>query len=586
MMLVIAAMIVMLLPKSGSFQYEYQLGSEWRYDDLIAPFDFPIYKSEADLEKDKEKILENQVPIFNFNKNTAASQLNKFNSATERIRTSENDAVINTLQRELERIYERGIIQVPEQLDAENLKTIKIVEDNVGKDVDFKSVYTPTQAYATLVKSLENTTSEEVREQVLGLNLNNYLQSNLDFDLSKTNSELSNQLKGINFTQGMVHQGENILNKGELVTPEKLQILNSLKREYRISSGGITNRIRVIIGLTILILASMTVFSIYFYYNKKRIFFNNKDFIFLYGSFFATILMGSLGYYQNINMLAIPVLFFVIIVNILKEQRSAFYLLLGTSMLLALFSPHSYMYLFMQLAAGMVTIYGLAHLQRRGQLLLCIFLIFLTYVAVYAAFILIQEGEIKIIHAFGLLWILINCFLLILTYPVIYIFERIFGFVSEITLIELSNPNHPALRALTKKAPGTFQHSLMVANLAEEAIYRIGGNPLLTRTGAMYHDIGKTYEPVFFIENQVGGLNPHSNLEFDESARHILDHVTNGVEMAKKYNLPEAIVDFIRTHHGKSKVKYFYNSFKNKYPDQIVDESAFTYAGPDPTGKE
>ena len=168
----------------------------------------------------------------------------------------------------------------------------------------------------------------------------------------------------------------------------------------------------------------------------------------------------------------------------------------------------------------------------------------------------------------------------------IYIFERVFGYISDITLIELSNPNHPALRNLTKKAPGTFQHSLMVANLAEEAIYRIGGNPLLTRTGALYHDIGKTYDPIFFIENQSGGINPHDQCEFDESAQHIINHVTKGVELAKKYNLPESIINFIRTHHGKSKVKYFYNSFKNKYPDREINESLFTYAGPDPVSRE
>lgn len=244
------------------------------------------------------------------------------------------------------------------------------------------------------------------------------------------------------------------------------------------------------------------------------------------------------------------------------------------------------MYIFMQIAAGIVAIFGLAQLQRRGQLFISIFFIFLTYVAVYIAFLLTQEGEFVLTHLFGLLWLFVNCLLLSLTYPVIYIFERIFGFISEITLIELSNPNHPALRALTKKAPGTFQHSLMVANLAEEAIYRIGGNPLLTRTGALYHDIGKSYDPIYFIENQTGGINPHDQCEFDVSAQHIINHVTQGEELAKKYNLPEAIINFIRTHHGKSKVKYFYNSFKNKYPDKPIDETLFTYAGPDPVSKE
>ena len=371
-----------------------------------------------------------------------------------------------------------------------------------------------------------------------------------------------------------------------MVTPEKVKLLNSLKTEYRHNAGSSSGNLRLTGGQIILTLTALTIFSIFFYYSKKRIFYNNKEFIFLYASFLATVLLGSVGYYQNINMLSLPVLFFVIIVNILVGSRSALYLLLSSSLLISYFAPNSYMYIFMQIAAGIVAIFGLAQLQRRGQLFISIFFIFLTYVAVYIAFLLTQEGEFVLTHLFGLLWLFVNCLLLSLTYPVIYIFERIFGFISEITLIELSNPNHPALRALTKKAPGTFQHSLMVANLAEEAIYRIGGNPLLTRTGALYHDIGKSYDPIYFIENQTGGINPHDQCEFDVSAQHIINHVTQGEELAKKYNLPEAIINFIRTHHGKSKVKYFYNSFKNKYPDKPIDETLFTYAGPDPVSKE
>ena len=285
-------------------------------------------------------------------------------------------------------------------------------------------------------------------------------------------------------------------------------------------------------------------------------------------------------------MFAVPVLFFIIIVNILIGSRSALYLLLSSTLLISYYAPNSYMFAFMQVTAGIVAIFSLSHLQRRSQLILSIFLIFITYTLVYMAFILTQEGEIRGTHLFALIWLAINCLLLTLTYPVIYIFERIFGYTSEITLIELSNPNHPALRNLTKKAPGTFQHSLMVANLAEEAIYRIGGNPLLTRTGALYHDIGKTFDPIFFIENQSGGINPHDQCEFDVSAQHIIDHVRKGVEMAKKYNLPEGIINFIRTHHGRGKAKYFYNSFKNQYPDREIDEEAFTYPGPNPFSKE
>lgn len=586
-MLIICVVTIYLFPKIGSFQYAYQKGMPWRYETLNAPFDFPIYKTDEELQVDREKIQEEQSPIFNLNPQTASFQVGKFKTALHGFENENTSYALNQLIRTYENIYASGLVQLPEQLDPQKIKRIKIVKNKIGKTVDFNQVYTLKKAYATLSEQIQKSNlPKAVKENILSLNLNNYLQPNLEFDAAKTNVEQLNHLKNISLTEGMVQQGDIIISKRELVTPEKIKILNSLKNEYQHNLGTTETYMRTLGGQVILVLVALSIFTIFFYYSKKRIFYNNREFIFLYGLFMATILLGSLGYHQNINMFVIPVLFFIIIVNILIGSRSALYLLLSSTLLLSYYAPNSYMYAFMQIAAGIVAIFSLTHLQRRGQLIFSIFLIFVTYSLVYIAFILTQEGEIRVTHLFAFIWLLINCLLLTLAYPVIYIFERVFGYTSEITLIELSNPNHPALRNLTKKAPGTFQHSLMVANLAEEAIYRIGGNPLLTRTGALYHDIGKTYDPIFFIENQSGGINPHDQCEFDESARHIIDHVTKGVELAKKYNLPESIINFIRTHHGKSKVKYFYNSFKNKYPDREIDESQFTYAGPDPVSRE
>lgn len=586
-MLIICIVTVYLFPKVGSFQYEYQKGMPWRYETLSAPFDYPIYKTDDELQEEREKITEEQSPFFTLNSNTASFQVEKFKTALHAFHNESTNVALLRLINRLKDIYASGLLQLPEQLDAQKLKSIKIVENNIAQTVDFKHVYTLKKAYETLSEEVNNSElPKSIREKILSLNFNNYLQPNLDFDLAKTSHDNLNHLKNISLTQGMVRQGDIIISKRELVTPEKVKLLNSLKNEYQHNLGSTETYMRTIGGQFLLVLVTLMIFSIFFYYSKKRIFYNNREFIFLYGLFLATVILGSLGYHQNINMFAIPILFCTIIVNILIGSRSALYLLLSTTLLISYYAPNSYMYAFMQIAAGIVSIFSLIHLQRRGQLILSIFLIFITYSLVYVAFILTQEGEIRITHLLGFLWLFINCLLLTLTYPVIYIFERIFGYTSEITLIELSNPNHPALRNLTKKAPGTFQHSLMVANLAEEAIYRIGGNPLLTRTGALYHDIGKTYDPIFFIENQTGGINPHDQCEFDESAQHIINHVTKGVELAKKYNLPETIVNFIRTHHGKGKVKYFYNSFKNKYPDREIDESLFTYAGPDPVSRE
>lgn len=586
-MLIICIITVYLFPKAGSFQYEYHKGMQWRYETLNAPFDFPIYKTEDELQKEREKITEEQSPIFTLNTQTAPVQVRKFQSALHQFEQESPLPALQKVINKIQAIYQAGILQLPEQLDADKVQHIKIVENKVGRTVDINQVYTLKKAYSTLSEQIKQAgLPKSVQDKILSLNLNNYFQPNLEFDAGKTTLEHINHLQNISLTEGMVQQGDVIISKRELVTPENIKILNSLKTEYQHKLGTTETYMRTIGGQVILVLTSLMIFTIFFYYSKKRIFYNNREFIFLYGLFLATILLGSLGYYQSLNMFAIPVLFFIIIVNILIGSRSALYLLLSSTLLLAYYAPNSYMFAFMQIAAGIVAIFSLIHLQRRGQLILSIFFIFITYCLVYAAFMLTQEGEIRTTHLLGFMWLFINCLLLTLTYPVIYIFERIFGYTSEITLIELSNPNHPALRNLTKKAPGTFQHSLMVANLAEEAIYRIGGNPLLTRTGALYHDIGKTYDPIFFIENQSGGINPHDQCEFEVSAQHIINHVTKGVELAKKYNLPEAIINFIRTHHGKSKVKYFYNSYKNKYPEREIDESLFTYAGPDPVSRE
>lgn len=586
-MLIICVITVYLFPKVGSFQYEYQKGMPWRYETLHAPFDFPIYKTDDELKVEREKVTEAQSPLFNLNNTTAPFQVEKFKTALHPFYNETTSEPLDRIVKRLQSIYNAGVLQLPEQIDAAKIKSIKIIENKVAETVEFNKVYTLKKAYTTLSDEINNSgLPQSVREKILSLNLNNYLQPNLDFDVAKTTQDHLSHVKNISLTQGMVQQGDVIISKRELVTPEKIKLLNSLKTEYQLNLGSTETYMRTIGGQFLLVMMALIVFSIFFYYSKKRIFYNNREFIFLYGLFLATIVLGSLGYHQNVNMFAIPILFFIIIVNILIGSRSSLYLLLSTTLLISYYAPNSYMYAFMQIAAGIVAIFSLTHLQRRGQLILSIILIFITYSLVYVAFLLTQEGEIRVTHLLGFLWLFVNCLLLTLTYPVIYIFERIFGYTSEITLIELSNPNHPALRNLTKKAPGTFQHSLMVANLAEEAIYRIGGNPLLTRTGALYHDIGKTYDPIFFIENQTGGINPHDQCEFDVSAQHIINHVTKGVELAKKYNLPETIINFIRTHHGKSKVKYFYNSFKNKYPEREIDESLFSYSGPDPVSRE
>ena len=585
--IIICGLIVLLLPKIEGFKYSYQKGMPWKYETLIAPLDFPLHKSAEELAADIEKIKEEQAPIFNFKETNVEAQINKLSEKINTYRTANNGKDMDKIIQKLREIYSKGILLMPEKMDPAKIKNILIVKNNIAFDEKFSNVYTLKQAYETLVKYIESLhLAKSTEEGILSLGLNNYINPNLEYDAGKTGLAIETSVKSITPTQGMVNRGDIIISKNDLVTPEKYKVLESFRIEHEQSLGSTIDRIRISVAQTVLTLIAIMSFSIFLYVSRKRLFYNNRDFFFLYSMFLLTIALGSISYFQHINILTIPVLFFPIIVNILFGTRPALYLLIGTSLLVSYYAPNNYMYFFMQISAGIVAMFSLSHLQRRSQLFIALGLIFLTYILVYGAFTLIQEGTLAPKHLFAVVFLIINTGLLSLIYPALYLVERLFGYTSEISLLEYSNPNHPALRNLTKKAPGTFQHSLMVANLAEEAIYHIGGSPLLARTGALYHDIGKTYNPIMFVENQTGGLNPHDSLDFDESAQIIIKHVTQGLELANKYKLPEVLKDFIRTHHGKSKVKYFYYSFKNKYPDKEIDESLFTYPGPDPVRKE
>ncbi len=585
--IIICGLIVLLLPKIEGFKYSYQKGMPWKYETLIAPLDFPLHKSAEELAADIEKIKEEQAPIFNFKETNIEAQINKLSEKINTYRTANNGKDMDKIIQKLREIYSKGILLMPEKMDPAKIKNILIVKNNIAFDEKFSNVYTLKQAYETLVKYIESLhLAKSTEEGILSLGLNNYINPNLEYDAGKTGLAIETSVKSITPTQGMVNRGDIIISKNDLVTPEKYKVLESFRIEHEQSLGSTIDRIRISVAQTVLTLIAIMSFSIFLYVSRKRLFYNNRDFFFLYSMFLLTIALGSISYFQHINILTIPVLFFPIIVNILFGTRPALYLLIGTSLLVSYYAPNNYMYFFMQISAGIVAMFSLSHLQRRSQLFIALGLIFLTYILVYGAFTLIQEGTLAPKHLFAVVFLIINTGLLSLIYPALYLVERLFGYTSEISLLEYSNPNHPALRNLTKKAPGTFQHSLMVANLAEEAIYHIGGSPLLARTGALYHDIGKTYNPIMFVENQTGGLNPHDSLDFDESAQIIIKHVTQGLELANKYKLPEVLKDFIRTHHGKSKVKYFYYSFKNKYPDKEIDESLFTYPGPDPVRKE
>lgn len=601
------AVIILLYPNIGNFKYEFHKGTPWKHETLIAPFDFAIYKSDKEFSDEKLEILKNYSPYFTYNDSIDDNYKNKFLKHFDKqwtnfliVSHSKKDSLqldklkkpsIEVCKNALIQIYERGIISNTNNFFQENpnIQKITIVKNNIAEKNRLSDIFTPKSAYSFFLGVIdEKIENKAIKAYVKKLNINSFLYPNLSFDKKKSEQYKEELINNISKTKGMVQSGERIVMKGDIVNGDTFQILSSLKIEYEKFLGASEKHKLIVIGKILLILVCLTLMMLYLYSFRKRIYYNNKKFFFV---FLIIILMCSLGTailsIPYLDVLVTPLVLITIIIKNFMDGRTGIFALLCSTLIIGYIVPNSYEFVFMQISAGLIAIFTLNQLHRRGQLILTAATVFTTYVIIYLAFSITQEGDFAQINWYKLLWIGGNCFLLTLSYPLIYLFEKLFGFISDTTLIELSNSNHPLLRKLTQNAPGTFQHSLQVANLAEEAIYVIGGNPLLVRTGALYHDIGKMTNPTFFIENQVANTeNPHKDLEFDESAKYITDHVKKGIEIAKKHNLPDQIIHFIKTHHGAGKALYFYNSFKNKYPDRKINEEIFTYPGPDPFSKE
>jgi len=595
--------IFMCYPNTGSFKYEFHKGNPWKHETLIAPFDFPIYKTDKDITDEKLEILKDYKPYFIYNDTIGDSHISNFTTAylakwNNFILLSHNNrdsieltklkySSLNTCKSLFKQIYERGILN--NDINDNSIEEISIIKNRIAETIQLETVFTPVSAYNYFLDtSKEKIKNKSILAFIKKLNLNSFLYPNLTFNKEKSEQFKEQLLENVSLTKGIIQSGERIIMKGDIIDNGKYQILTSLKTEYEKFIGDSGKRQLTLLGRFIIIFSCLIMLYLFLLNFRKRIFFNNKKMLFI---FLTITLISVLATYISklpfLDIYIIPIIIIPIIINSFTDSKTALATLVASSLIIGYIVPNSYEFVFMHISAGCIAVYSLNKLHRRGQLILTVFFAFLTYSIIYCAFSFTQETDYTNINWYKLAWIAGNCFLLTLSYPLIYMFEKMFGFISDTTLIELSNPNHPVLRELTQKAPGTFQHSLQVANLAEEAIYKIGGNPLMVRAGALYHDIGKMYEPVYFIENQQPDTdNPHNTLEFNESAKIITDHVKRGVKLAKKHNLPDQIIHFIVTHHGEGKAMYFYNSYKNKYPEKEINEDDFTYPGPNPFSKE
>jgi hypothetical protein len=588
--------LVLIVPREGKFKYEFSKGKPWMHQNLIAPFDFAILKTTDELEMEKIEVLKNLIPYFRYDTGVIVRQRDALMNNYERKWNEvykQDDGTSDRKLRNLkvclaiyDSIMDRGIIEMNEVIQGKPAdQKIYAIKGNVATEKRVGDYFTIHSADVFIQQKL-NVLSTTDRNFIISL-LESSLVQTLKYDSETTEKEKESMISKISVARGMIQSGELIISKGEVITNSKLQLLESLRQEYETRLGPTFKFTGIIAGQVILLSVSM--FSLFFFLLFFRIeVFNDQKkvvmiLLMIVFMVMATVLVVK---FNPEYVYIIPVCLIPIIVGIFNDTRLALFSHLITIILTGFIVPNSYEFVFLQLFAGIVTILSIVRLVRRSQFFLTSILIFITYSIIYIGMTLIKEGSIKEINSFYFALFAGSALLTFFSYPLIFLFEKIFGLITDVTLLELSNTNNKLLRELTLKAPGTFQHSMQMANLAEEAVHEIGGNPLLVRTGAMYHDIGKINEPLFFIENQTTGLNPHDELTHEESAAVIIDHVISGVEKAKKYKLPEQIIDFIRTHHGTRKTEYFYTLAKKANPDEEIDPKIYTYHGPEPFSKE
>jgi len=585
--------IVLLYPKTIKFKYEFHKAKPWLHNDLIAPFDFSIYKTDKEIEDETYELLKDFNAYYNYHDTVKDFSLRLFLRQLN-IEASKNPDIFNNETRNiyfetgktiLDTIFTRGIIKLNESTDTINRTHLFLIKNNTAVETNYDTFFTIHKANEAIDSILRTLSS--IRKDILQPLLQNVLAYNVVYDDIKTAKNKEIVLQNISLTRGLIQHGEKIISKGDLITPEKYAIIESLKKEYENLLGTSQRYYMTVTGQVLIVGILLLVLFLFIYNFRIKIFENNKKLLFIILQLILMVIITKLIVAYNVSLLyMIPVCITPIIIRAFFDTRLAIFVHVITVVLISNFAPNSYEFIIYHLIAGIVAVLSIISMTKRSQLFYTSLYIFGTYFIFYISFSLVFDGTLQGIDTSLFLQFAISSLLNLLAFPLIFFYERIFGFPTDFSLLELTNTNNPLLRELASKAPGTFQHSLQVATLAEEAAFLIGGNPLLVRAGALYHDIGKTYYPYYFIENQKSGINPHEDLSYEESAKIIISHIIKGVELAKRYKLPEYIIDFIRTHQGTKKTDFFYKmSLKENKPEDINIES-FTYRGPLPFSKE
>lgn len=588
LVVVTTALIVWFLPRNEGKQFAYEVGEPWHYGTIIAKYDFPVYKTDEAVANEKDSLLKQFQPYYNYDSQIEKEEVNKLRRKLAETNSGLPAGYENIIIQRLHRFYQAGIMETPNynSIHRDTTAQVRVIFGKDAESVQIGYIYSTMSAYEQLLN--DERLSQE-RPLMQKLNLTDYIVPNLIYDRDRTEAARNDLLAGVSPASGMVMAGQRIIGEGDMVNEYDYRVLNSMEREMQRRQEGNSQMTNHLIGNTLYMLILVTLFTVYLslfrrdYFSKPRCVTMLYTFIALFPIAVSLMMENS---YFNFSVYVLPFALVPMFVRIFMDSRTAFFTHFIMILICACALRYQYDFIVVQTVAGSVAIYSLREMSSRSQLFRTAVWVFLATCITYFSIKLTQSGEDFKMEPSMYYHFLICGIMLLLAYPLMFIVEKTFGFVSVITLIELSDTNKGLLRKLSEVAPGTFQHSITVGNLASEIANKIDAKATLVRTGALYHDIGKMKNPAFFTENQQGGINPHDNLTEKESAQIIIGHVTYGVKLAEEYNLPVVIRDFILTHHGHGMTKYFYIKYQNEHPDEIVDKAPFTYPGHNPSTRE
>ena len=581
-------LIVWFLPRNEGRKFDYEVGEPWHYGTIIAKYDFPVYKTEEALAQERDSLLRQFQPYYDYNSIIEAEEIAKLRQDLRNNNVSLPAGFEEHIIDRLHRFYQSGIMETPtyNRIHADTTNQVRIVFGKDAESVNIKSIFSTMSAYEQL---LNDEQFAQERSLLQRLNLNNYIVANLIYDKARTESAKNDLLSGISPASGIVMSGQRIIGQGEIVNEYSFRVLNSMQKEIQRRSASKTQLTYNLIGNTVYVFILVLLFTMYLglfrrdYFEKMR----NIAMLYVLITIFPVLVSLMIEHtYFNFSVYILPFAFVPIFIRVFMDSRTAFLTHITMVLICASALRYQFDFIIIQTVAGLVTIYSLREMSSRAQVFRTALWVFLATCITYLTLKLMESSEEFNFESSMYYHFLINGVLLLLAYPMMFLVEKTFDFISVITLIELSDTNKGLLRKLSEEAPGTFQHSITVGNLASEIANKIGAKSTLVRTGALYHDIGKILSPAFFTENQQGGVNPHDSLTYKESAQIIIAHVNNGVKLAEENNLPVVIREFILTHHGRGLAKYFYINYQNEHPDEIVDKEPFTYPGPNPSTRE